>query len=289
MNASNQPVPIKETIRSGSSFGLKLDFYVNFYEPLISKNKFVGAIIKIGNSSYAAPSYGIEIAPGLKTNIIVERYFQRSLPKPYSNCDIDNDVAKTSHSDLYDLITNSPNKLEYSQQLCINLCIQREIIRECNCTSSDDYSLFVNVTACNPNDQCFNRTLQSFASVEQLKHTCIKSCPLQCNSTQFKTSISSCLLNGEFYVKWIKESVNLREDFVNRSINGETIRNSMVRLHVFYEALAYTESVEMVSRSSILSLAANIGGILSLFLGISVLSLFEVVELIIQICFIKNV
>ncbi len=80
----------------------------------------------------------------------------------------------------------------------------------------------------------------------------------------------------------------MREDFVNRSINGETIRNSMVRLHVFYETLAYTESVEMVSRSSILSLAANIGGILSLFLGISVLSLFEVVELIIQICFFKK-
>jgi hypothetical protein len=48
-NATNQNVPRRQSFRAGSSYGLKLTLYVNFYENLTRFNKYVGASIKIGN------------------------------------------------------------------------------------------------------------------------------------------------------------------------------------------------------------------------------------------------
>jgi len=91
---------------------------------------------------------------------------------------------------------------------------------------------------------------------------------------------------GDSYFEIIRKRPNLRDDFINRSFDIENVRTSLVRVYIFYDALAYTESIEIASKTSILSLAATIGGILSLFLGVSVLSLFELVEVFIGVCFI---
>ena len=85
----------------------------------------------------------------------------------------------------------------------------------------------------------------------------------------------------------IKKKASLAEDFLNvSSIDAARARNSIVRIYVLYESLGYIESMEMAMQGSVLTLAANIGGILSLFLGVSVLSLFELFEVLIEIYFI---
>jgi len=87
-------------------------------------------------------------------------------------------------------------------------------------------------------------------------------------------------------VKTIKDKPSLAEDFLNvSSIDATRAKNSIVRIYVLYESLGYIESVEMAQTGSVLTLAANIGGILSLFLGVSVLSLFEFIEVLIEIYF----
>ena len=109
-------------------------------------------------------------------------------------------------------------------------------------------------------------------------------CPLECNQTLFKTSISSLSLFGNQYLSRIKNS-NFSTDFINRTIDATTVKESIVNAYIFYESLSYTESSEL-PQMNIVSLLAAIGGHLGLFLGVGVFSLCEIVEVLIEIYFI---
>ena len=50
-----------------------------------------------------------------------------------------------------------------------------------------------------------------------------------------------------------------------------------MRVNIFYDSLSYVETTES-PQMDLISLLASIGGHLSLFLGVNVLSLFELVE-----------
>jgi hypothetical protein len=212
------------------------------------------------------------------------------MPKPYSNCDIENDESAYLSevflkSDLYKIIWHSP--LDYSQQLCLDICLQQRIGQACNCTPSDKYSLLPQYAPCKTNDACATNMSRQFSTNEFIRANCLHLCPLQCNRTLYPTSISSSMLIGSYYIDKVAGNARLREDFVTREINDENVKNSVVRVYIFYESLSYTESVEVVIKPSTLSLAANIGGILSLFLGVSVMSLFEVCEIFIELYLVR--
>ena len=105
----------------------------------------------------------------------------------------------------------------------------------------------------------------------------------------YKTSMSSSSLLGEPFVNKIKTNPNLAEDFVTETINAETSRSSVMSFYVFYENLAYTESIETVNRVSFLSFISTSGGIISLFTGLSVLSFFELIEILMEYYYIRNI
>ena len=101
-----------------------------------SYNIYTGMIVIVGNSSFEISKFGVEIAPGLKTNIQVNRVIEKTLPKPYSNCDIDNENQNyKSNSYLYNLIEKS--NFQYSQQMCYEVCAMRQVVMQCNCTQTD--------------------------------------------------------------------------------------------------------------------------------------------------------
>ena len=51
---------------------------------------------------------GIYLQPGMNTGVLLEREFKSFMPKPYSECDIDNHAPSDFQSDLYKLINRSP-------------------------------------------------------------------------------------------------------------------------------------------------------------------------------------
>ena len=120
-NSTDNVVPLKNTVRAGELYGLTLIIYANFYEYLEEYNELVGSYIKVGNSSYIDVNDGINISPGYETTVVIDRSFEFILPKPYSNCDIQNENNEIIYSDLYELILNSD--YEYTQQLCFNVIL----------------------------------------------------------------------------------------------------------------------------------------------------------------------
>jgi hypothetical protein len=112
-------------------------------------------------------------------------------------------------------------------------------------------------------------------------------CPLECNSTQITATTTSYELLGNGYFDYIKGNMNLSSDFISTSITNETVRKSMVRIFVNYDSLSYTQSEE-APQIDIISLIANIGGNLGLFLGVSLFSVWEIVITLLEIYFYKK-
>ena len=98
---------------------------------------------------------------------------------------------------------------------------------------------------------------------------------------------TSCDLIGETCVDYIRNNTNLSSDFLNKSINAETAKQSVVRVFVYYDSLSYTQ-IDEAPQIDLVALIANIGGNLSLFLGVSLFSLCEIITTLLEIYFYKK-
>ena len=135
---------------------------------------------------------------------------------------------------------------------------------------------------------CVNKTLyDKYLSVNFIKAVCLPDCPLECKRMDYKTSLSSSKLIGDIYVDYIKGNPSLSKDFVTRPINADAVRECMIILNVFYDSLSYKLSTES-AQMDIVTLLSSIGGTMGLFMGVSIFSLFELVEVFIEIYFILN-
>ena len=74
--------------------------------------------------------------------------------------------------------------------------------------------------------------------------------------------------------------------FLSKQLDADLARESVVKMSIFYEKLAYTHSSES-AKVSTSALFAYLGGTLSLFLGVSVLSVCEVVYVLVEVYYIK--
>jgi hypothetical protein len=138
------------------------------------------------------------------------------------------------------------------------------------------------------NHKIFEKILDEdniFESTEYISDTCLPLCPLECNQTLYKYSLSFSQLNGGDYVSTIKNNSNLSSDFINRSIDSAQAEKSFEGLNVFYDSLSYTLTTESPQIDWV-TLLGSIGGNLGLFLGVSVFSLCEVVEVFVEIYYI---
>ena len=287
-NSVNENRTLKQSTVSDIYFGLDLTLYINIYEKILKFRKLttgMGAIIRIGNSSYMTyySNGGTFITPGHQTYLSVEREFKSILPKPYSDCEIDsNSAVSRKDSGLYNLI--GPTEYAYTQQLCFTQCFQEFVKRNYNCTMPYVVSFF-NVSTCNWDYSYLVEILNDFERKNFLSEVCLPSCPLECNKTLYKVYTSSVHLVGEQFISAIQRNPKLTSDFINRSIDSMTARESFVKVHINYETLSYTITSES-PQMTVVSLLASIGGHLGLFLGVNFFSIWEIIEVIMEIMFI---
>jgi hypothetical protein len=292
-NQTGQRVPLSSNSFPGLKYGLRTTFYVNFCENLTTFNSFVadgvGALVRIDNSSYLTDhDYGgIRIMPGYYTSISISRSFKSTLPKPYSNCLIDNQTNAGFHSELFDLIQNSPYR--YTQPMCFTQCQQKYIYSKCNCTDPSVTSLFSSVPQCIPLEQlvCMVNLYKTLLFTNDfIQENCLTECPLECYFDQFDESLSSSELQPKLFLDYLNSNPKLAADFTTNKIDLNTVKQSFATLHIFYKSLSYDTFTES-PQTNLVWLFASIGGYLSLFLGISVFSVFEAIQVLFEILFIK--
>ena len=285
-DATGQPTDLKRSTVAGSYYGLTLTIYTGFVEKLSKFNSYIGGrglILQIGNSSYKTEysGNGLLVPAGLQTNMIVDRSFKSSLPSPYSDCEIANDSPTTEGSEIYRLIAQT--SYQYTQQLCFIECYQKWAISTCNC--SDSFVSVFNSTVC----MTFEETLclsdffyGTYLASNFIEHNCLPLCSLECNLTEYKISSSSIPLLGDLYYEYIRQNTNITSDFIDRRLNKDTVTYSIVAVNIFYDSLSYYLSTEE-PKLNIVGLLAAMGRNVGLFMGVSLLSICEIIEILFHI------
>ena len=132
-------------------------------------------------------------------------------------------------------------------------------------------------------NECGNKFFnENFTKNNFIHSYCLTLCPLECNQSDIKVTSSFSQLNGDKYLAVIKEKNKLMKDFVERKVDATSARESIVKLKIYYDSLSYTISTES-PKMDVVALLSNIGGNLGLFLGVSLISVCELIEALIQI------
>ena len=261
---------------------------------LATYNYLSGIKVLLRNKSFVPfpEEKGIEISPGTQTNIVVSRIYINHLPMPYNDCidEINNSNYDRNH--VFKTLKINLNKRNYEQLLCLKICSQLYLIEKCKCF---DYSL-PNISSIKMNGCFTDRDLNCLKNnneylFENFVELCDKNCPMQCSQIIYKTAISF----SQYPTEWYSEKIIKDNGIFLRNITKENnlsydqwsfdyLKQTTLKLNIYYDDLFFIMVTE-IPAFTIDSLIAYIGGTMGLFLGISLLSLIELVELIFHIIY----
>jgi hypothetical protein len=183
-------------------------------------------------------------------------------------------------SEIYDYIKSS-NKGEYRQKKCFNLCLQKLIIDNCRCFSTFysifDYVFTKQIKPCSDSNQnkCLNNVGLNF--LNNIEETCASECPLECEYITYETSMSQLDYPN---IQHFDDLKTRNKEYENMSM--EKYKKTHFRLNIHFKSNEYTEIREMPKTSAI-ELISNLGGVLGIFLGLSIFSFVEVFEILFRI------
>lgn len=282
---------IKKSFQAGKYQGLMLELYVGIPNDKRTLSVSNGAHIFI-NDNPIKPTIGqgLEISPGSYTNIVIGRTKIKQMPKPYSNCIEDLNTIDSFDSEYYRKVFRS--NLTYSQTECFYAFIQSEIFKKCNCFDSTVNIIAENQNYCETVDEILcSFTYYREITTSNYKEKISEYCPLECETITYSIQKSHGTYPSTSYAIDLAKSEKIIELFGNKSdISQEELKENILAINIYYENMKQTEITENASISWD-GLVGSIGGTLGLFLGMSILSFAELIDLIIQIIYsslIKN-
>jgi hypothetical protein len=301
-NSNHEKINIYKTKRAGIINGLSLILFAGSFDhdstefasnsklnETLDYNTIIsnGFHVVVQNHSIdpeysAGISYaGINLALQFETSLIVNRIFTYKEDEPYSQCKKDLNSTK---SDIYQFMTESTSYI-YRQKDCIEYCIGKYIIEKCNITSNLTkrdvlWNRYISAPLVY---NCITTKYYEFIG-NNLYELCLPECPLECDSIRYDVSVSASTFPNKQTSDGLIYIYN-GLDFSRNNLTFEQYKSNLVAFNVYYEELVYTQISESAKMTSI-DLVANIGGVLGLFLGTSVLTFTEWIELIVEIIFI---
>ena len=177
----------------------------------------------------------------------------------------------------------------YNQKDCLELCQQHFYILNCNCTLTQYFSLF-DQKNCNTVDEldcAFDVFFNVINKPGFFELKCYTFCPLECNMTNFNAFITLSDFSKDIYVDVVQARENFRSKYDAKTLDANAVRNRLLRVNIFYDSLSYTHITESVSMNGV-SLLAAIGGFMGMFLGMSLMTLVEILEIFLRIILKKN-
>ncbi|CAF0901340.1 unnamed protein product [Brachionus calyciflorus] len=283
---------IRSTSKYGPKYGLQMEFYIGHPESSSPTSLTSGAILFINNQSSLVrlTDPGIELSPGTQTNIAINRMFIYKLPQPYSDC-IQGDLYE--NNETYFVQMTLSKRENYSQSFCLDICYENYLVNECNCTDKDlNNTCYLNTE----NFWCFYEMKKKFFDLN-FNENCKQQCPIECERVTYKVaSLSTADYPSLFYEKillnnsFIRERFKIEENIENLYSDSddtgrkfyEEFRNSILSVNVYYDTDTY-EKITETPETNFETLLANLGGQFGLFLGISLLSFLELIELFVWV------
>ena len=272
---------LKKSSKPGREYGLILEMFLG--NPAIQTKyeyEASGIVVVVHNQSNLPliNSDKIIVAAGAETDVKVSRSFVEKLGQPYSNCLKDTTRSSKFNSKYFDYIINKLN-LTYKQDFCYSICLQYRVIELCQCTSGFLPNYEDQVQAClTPEQIACNIALIGGFNDNNSSEECISACPMECDYAENIVTTSSAKFPNKYYknLLWKSSKVNAS------GISFEDIDSAVLRIFVYYETMKYT-NIQELPLTDFNTFLSNLGGTLGLYIGISFLSIIELVELIIML------
>ncbi|GBL76557.1 Acid-sensing ion channel 4 [Araneus ventricosus] len=231
----------------------------------------IKVVIHEPNAIPSPEEEGFILSPGYETLISLKQTVVRRLPYPYKDECIDyEDQGKDSLK---------------SRNNCIRSCIQKQNFEQCGCIDKS-LGVMTDLKQCNVTDDtdacCLDRVLDYMSSSGPACN-----CPLSCKSVYYNGEISRALIKIQkykpFYPKGIipgapgispEEVAKLR---MPRWEDKKFVRREFLRLNIFYSSLE-RQVYEQQPKFEESELFSYMGNEFGLWLGISLMTFFEVLE-----------
>ncbi|XP_076335155.1 epithelial sodium channel subunit alpha-like isoform X1 [Tachypleus tridentatus] len=281
-NDSDEPL-MTQSIGPNSGLSLELDLEVDEYT-VLSPSLGFRVVIHPPQTPANPEEDGYDISPGFESSFALKQTTITRLPSPFNdNC---HSYGKKSHkSDLPNIKFTSG-----SQESCIKKCLHLESLRRCGCTDpflsvdplSESCDLSNRSQVC-----CLDEVLNYFKTNDL---PC--DCPLPCRKTYYDVSTSSAWwpspLEQNYLVR--KETYRQRRSVPAsqlpplpspRESGGistfQKLRTSKAKVKVYFHTLEHVlyKQVPVYQDSE---LFGQLGGQMGLWLGISLVALFECLE-----------
>lgn len=259
--------PIMKTNGTGIRFALSLIVSIQQHEYNAALNQDAGIKISIHpqNEPPQPDELGIAIPPGKNAFIGLK---QRNTLIKNSKRKCRDGSATSSFNFLH-------GEFLYSVSACQSDCLRSNIANKCGCLGSGKEGTSFMYTPMKSQFHNFkNCTLENICCqiVEVYQHDACD-CPVACSRTQYTTGISYSEFPAKYAASDLAENISAQ---LNTTVNASVFQENFLGINIYFETLSLEEQVTD-NAYDIIALLSDIGGQLGLFLGASVISVFEFV------------
>ena len=222
----------------------------------------------------------IKMKIGTLNDIGVRRTNIKRVYTPKSECKDFNQFS--FDRSLYTILTQN---FTYTQDQCFSLCIQRTINAKCNCSDLRFMDLKPNQNHCLKLSQlsCSNAAYSKLIDSD-FQEECTSFCPLECETNKLDFALSTSRFPNPQYANNTLINLDVIENLF--TIDNTTdiqylLEKNTLAINVYYNDLEYTQ-VEEERANDIVDFFTSLGGNIGLFIGVSILSVFEIMEFLVE-------
>ena len=218
----------------------------------------------------------IFLKPNTLTYIGLSQSFSQFTPDPYSSCE---DLSSFNFDRTYYNATIS-SSLAYTQSTCLDVCIAQQIIAQCGCSYLDIVPIQQATSCSNANDfVCVNNFYLNLSQKNQYM-ICQNFCPLECNDQNYQFSISSSGYPSDNYAQFLNfPNIQFNK---NQYLNLTDYKSEVLSVYIYFDDNKYS-LVSTSPQYRYWDIFSITGGLVSLFIGFSVLALFQIIDMFFEL------
>ncbi|XP_062570290.1 acid-sensing ion channel 1-like [Saccostrea cucullata] len=254
------------TKMSGSLYNLHvlLDIHRDLYEASFISATGVKVVVHEPGTIPDPINQGFVVAPGVSALASVTKKKFTFLPYPFK-----------AFGDGYCLDTNAPdfvNKFHptpYSVSVCKKFCLSEIIFKKCGCVNVGDLG---NYPICSKYQisKCYLKEIGKLI-YQDAQNVIQCDCPYPCHQMTYDVAVSTSQFPSDILVQVLSSHFNTSQ---------ERLKDNILEISIFYDKLNYFWMNQVPKYERIGNVLASIGGQMGLFIGASVLTMLEFMEII---------
>ncbi|XP_023215424.1 amiloride-sensitive sodium channel subunit gamma-like [Centruroides sculpturatus] len=287
---------LRKVIKTGSALGLRLTLNIEReeYLDLISPEYGARLLVHPQGTFPTLQRGGVILQPGTKTYVSVRMRKIERLPEPYRGCS--DDFQKTLLA-KYLKMTGQEFLLHhqvYTYEYCQTLCREAHLLNQCGCLEELALEGNKSCDPCNGTQaRCRSGFYRSFTRASST-HECQKLCKPACTDIRYDLTVSQSewpnVQQQQYALKrWPNLNKRLGQSLSSSNSNNTTdtkeeiqinrkyFRKNFLRVHVYIQEMNYL-SVKDIPGYTLPQLFADLGGCLGLYIGVSAITVVEIIE-----------